>query len=788
MVKHVKIDQLARKKDLLGGKGYHLMLMKELGLSLPPSWVVSDVDWVEAFSLHGLQRLACAGKKVEKLYQRTYQEARKRCKDWRGSLPLFERLIQENPSVSRWILRSNHSCEDGREHSFAGLFKSLVVDAHAGAMSEALQEVIFQTFSWEVQWELQCAGCDPRAFAPGVLIQPYLEAKRSGVYFSRNPTAPFSGEAVCQWHYGGGDQLVEGEVSGEWQVFRPGEHCEDSLLAQVDREGKAMAQALGGSVDGEWVANEQGLVWVQMRPIADELSQLADRVGCGVNLSREDMKERFPTALSPMGWSVLSKIMWANLSALEKHFGLVVPPMDQIVVSRSGIIYSNRDFFQLKGVKWKKRYLVRLLRPFKLLGLIGRLLKYRSFSLASLDLADLYLEKTLRKVCDHWSEEQAEEALCGARSLMKGSNYELLQAFKLVQQASVQTFANDMATFVLREVYYRGLRGVLGSDDALQKQLNGERVLNQELYEDCEQLKQALHEPGSELFLRSLERGEIDVEKLSPSLQELWKGFIGKWGAMSESWDVKELSWGENPQKLFFLLRSGSQARVSSSTQIKERIAPHLESVFNRFMEIVKTDDQEHYYGAKVLATVRQLILEAGRRFVAQGTLNEVEQVFGLTLEELQRALDTPLEYSLAAYAEALLKEVERVGAGEIPDRLNEPSFRLTAEKEGGVPVSPGRVEGRLHFVRCVEDMKGLDEEAILALVSPNPAYIPLFNQVKGVVCETGGLLSHSFVVAREIMLPAVTQVKELSSEFQTGDRIYLDGSTGKVGRIEVEV
>jgi phosphoenolpyruvate-protein kinase (PTS system EI component) len=50
---------------------------------------------------------------------------------------------------------------------------------------------------------------------------------------------------------------------------------------------------------------------------------------------------------------------------------------------------------------------------------------------------------------------------------------------------------------------------------------------------------------------------------------------------------------------------------------------------------------------------------------------------------------------------------------------------------------------------------------------------------------DTGGVLSHSAVVAREYMIPAVVGTARATITIQDGQMIEVDGSAGVVRRIE---
>lgn len=791
-MKILPIDHPNFSSKSYGKKAASLAHLQKLGLLVPPSWVLCQQSLLELLPIEELRRSATHCDRYPSEYERKHRELSQSLASLSCPELLFgplNSILADNPSVSRWIVRSNHSCEDGRLHSFAGTFLSLVVNANRESLWEGIRSVVLQALSFEAQYQVLSTGVNPMDFLPGVLLQPFVEAKQSGVYFSRNPESPWEKTALCEWVEGGAKELVDGDVSASRERLPLGESPGISPLREVHTQGRQIAEAFGCSIDGEWLWDGTQVIWVQARPIGDPLSQVADRIHPDCILSREDMKERFPEPLSRMGWSVLEKIINSNLRSLDVQFGLCVPPTDELVVNHLGTIYSNREFFQLQGVKWKKSYALRLLRPAKLCGIALQFFRQPRLDVLTLRLKDLFLETPLTEICQHWSSTEKGVNLQAITESVNGNNECLANGFRKLEEVSQEVFANDMATFVLREVYYAGLKQVLGSDDAVQRLLNKERVANQQLYQDCESLKALLRGPECRAFLELLQQGSIRPKLLPGTVRIHWDAFIERWGSMNDSWDVMKPAWQEDPRRLYSFLTGPmgpQEAQQDSSIQEESRLRKlGLDEILSKFIEIVKTDDREHYFGAQILAAARKLLLEAGRRLARLGVLTDPQQVFGLTVDEARQALSSPPSYSLAPFATAHLQILERSREQLIPDFLNRPEPRLAPSDQFlGVPVSAGRVKGQLRFIRSNKDLEDLQPDDILALVSPNPAYIPFFTKVKGIVCETGGLLSHSFVVARELLLPAVTQVKGLGQRFENGDAVVIDGSTGQIEKV----
>jgi pyruvate,water dikinase len=61
------------------------------------------------------------------------------------------------------------------------------------------------------------------------------------------------------------------------------------------------------------------------------------------------------------------------------------------------------------------------------------------------------------------------------------------------------------------------------------------------------------------------------------------------------------------------------------------------------------------------------------------------------------------------------------------------------------------------------------------------PAWTPLFAPAAAIVTETGGVLSHAAVTAREYATPAVLNVPDATRKIRDGQIVEVDGSQGIV-------
>jgi pyruvate,water dikinase len=72
----------------------------------------------------------------------------------------------------------------------------------------------------------------------------------------------------------------------------------------------------------------------------------------------------------------------------------------------------------------------------------------------------------------------------------------------------------------------------------------------------------------------------------------------------------------------------------------------------------------------------------------------------------------------------------------------------------------------------------------VLVAETTAPPWTPLFATAVAIVTDTGGILSHCAVVAREYGIPAVVGTGRATTVFHDGELIEVDGDAGSVRRL----
>ncbi|MFE6967949.1 PEP/pyruvate-binding domain-containing protein [Isoptericola sp. NPDC057653] len=98
-----------------------------------------------------------------------------------------------------------------------------------------------------------------------------------------------------------------------------------------------------------------------------------------------------------------------------------------------------------------------------------------------------------------------------------------------------------------------------------------------------------------------------------------------------------------------------------------------------------------------------------------------------------------------------------------------------------GTGASGGRASGPARVVRGPDEFGTVRPGDVLVCCGTDPAWTPLFGVVAAVVTETGGLLSHAAIVARELRLPAVLGVAGATDALRDAGSLAVDGDAGTV-------
>jgi pyruvate,water dikinase len=98
-----------------------------------------------------------------------------------------------------------------------------------------------------------------------------------------------------------------------------------------------------------------------------------------------------------------------------------------------------------------------------------------------------------------------------------------------------------------------------------------------------------------------------------------------------------------------------------------------------------------------------------------------------------------------------------------------------------GIPASAGVAEGPARVILHPDQLGELEDGEILIAPSTSTSWTPVFGRVAAAVSESGGVMCHAAIVAREYGLPAVVGALTATTVIRTGARVRVDGTAGVV-------
>lgn len=189
---------------------------------------------------------------------------------------------------------------------------------------------------------------------------------------------------------------------------------------------------------------------------------------------------------------------------------------------------------------------------------------------------------------------------------------------------------------------------------------------------------------------------------------------------------------------------------------------------------------------------IRASVRRHGELLAAAGVLADSDDAFFLTDAEIAGSAGRAEFGEFGGFAELVAFRRARFEAYrrlELPTRWVGDPAPIAADGGGGgalngVGVSPGVVEG---VARVVTDPSFADVEPGEILIAPatDPSWSSIMFLSAALVVDIGGALSHAAIVARELGVPCVVNTGSGTRTLRTGDRVRVDGSSGRVEILE---
>ncbi len=798
---------------LVGGKGLSLGKTARAGLPVPNGFVVTTQAY---------RRLANRGIRSDAGFVRAIAGA-------------YETLGGGLVAV-----RSSATAEDAADTSFAGQQETILGVQGDELLLDAIERCWRSLFTDRAVAYRARQKIEADAVAMAVVVQKLVPAEAAGVLFTRDPLDANGTRMFAEASWGLGEVVVSGRVQPDRFTldFATGavltrdlgskavrvtagveEHVPpdlqrqfclgDTALSQLAELGRRVEAFYGDARDIEWAFAGGTFHLLQARPItvagAAEREQVRQAVIAELKVKadpkgtawvRYNLSEVLPEP-TPMTWAVVQRLLAADggFGAMNRDLGAKPDPAlgslsgFDLVAGRPMANLSRLPRMQFARPPFEYPLGVYRKEPHKALDpkpalnpLAGQGCVFGVLALPGVMLNISRLMNTTKKLSETFPakfESETIPAFASAAALALRQKWSEMDPPALVRE--FETWTNNTLIEFARD----SLKPTVFADLAWG--------------EVFEALKPKLGEERARVAVGELSLGVAPPgdANLPGGVRDLASGFMAR-GEFLEKFghrgtnemELAQPRWSEAPQELDKLIRGSKQREHKSVAADVDKIATEakfagpyrdqLAQKVSRLRTYLGLREAGKHYLLMGYAVIRRALVELDRRFELNGG------IFFLTpadLPDLLAGKDVSAKIATARKKRQteLSLELPPVLFSDDLDAIGKPLPEPPGgDKLEGVPLSAGVAEGPA-LVLTEPTAAPPEGGYILVCPSTDPAWVPLFVHAKALVMETGGVLSHGAIVAREFGLPAVAGLPGVTQRLKTGQTLRVDGGRGTV-------
>jgi rifampicin phosphotransferase len=293
--------------------------------------------------------------------------------------------------------------------------------------------------------------------------------------------------------------------------------------------------------------------------------------------------------------------------------------------------------------------------------------------------------------------------------------------------------------------------------------------------------------------------------------------FLYEYGSRGPNeWEARSPSWETRPELALSAIermRLGSEAQAPALQNAKRAEERTVASA--TLLAMVEADPATHgQLGAAIACSaawlpgrertktnnirliheMRVTMRELGRRMVALGGFDEIEDFGMVKLEEYPELLAAPTSFvdrirerraeynKLCELDPPFIFEGHAAAPNTWTRRDDASTVKLgVGETLMGMPGCPGVAEGRARVVLDSNDPTALEPGDILIAPITDPSWTPLFVPAAAVVVDVGAPLSHAIIVSRELGIPCVISATNATRSIPDGAMIRVDANVGSI-------
>lgn len=641
--------------------------------------------------------------------------------------PKFLQEIREKISKELncrfYAVRSSALVEDSAKSSFAGQFKTLI-NISKENLPQAIQEVATHAYNF-LKGELEKFS---------IIVQEYIEPDYSGITFTRNPNG--NREMLVEYHHGRGEEIVGGKIKPKhsefyWNFSDKKQFARHELpnLTEAMESFKKIEEYYKFPQDIEWCTKNNTWYFLQARPITTILEKdYKQSIFLDKNLPENEKFYYEKTEIS----EIASRPTPITKDLLEE-------------------IYKTGGPIDLAYKKHKISYKAR-----PILKIVGN---------------ELFIDR-----------EAELKTLLPSYSFLKNHNPQnsIIPTPKFATLKGLfTTFKNSFRLQLIKLNNYKELFSKL--KNAIEEKNN---------FTQPQDFLPAFLAHYSLIFeINLLTKTAIDnlqrlIKKEQINIPELlnYYSFIRK-----EELDLSGIKL--NDEHLI-----GNSLEVSDESEftfakIKNLKDPTVENWWDRLPSFKKTLLENPLKQAIIYNRLREI-----NRWLVIQDIQILRNIL-LKIAQKQNFKDPKNIYFASLISLGKNKQPNETDCIRIKESYLEHSkFELPktliyapiSQNSAMSPIglSQGIAEGTLISGEQLDKLNKKDHSLILYTKILSPELTKYFPRIKGIVSETGGLLSHLAIVARESKIPVIANFNLIQKDIHLGTIVKIDGGTGTIQKL----
>ncbi len=769
----LKLKKLPLADQRFGNKTANLSLLMKKGFEVPQGFALSLIDSFPFGS-----------------------ELRAKLQD------LIETHIDEG---TVYVVRSSANIEDSSDRSYAGQFESVLNVKGSDKILSAVETVAKSILNDNIKAYRNKDSIEQPSIQMSMIVQQQITPEFSGVLFTKNPVTGFD-EIVIEATEGFSDKILQGGEKpvrriykwGRWLTNKSDEipssmkpDVFDDLIAQA----KQIQKVFKAPVDLEWAYSNGKIYWIQVRKIT---SLKGKKI-----FSNRISKEFLPGMIKPLVWSINIPVVnssWKKL--IEEITGKTSIDIYHMARSFYYRAYFNMgifgDIFQLFGMP---RELLEIMLGIEDTGeekpsfkpglravfythriiyfLFKRLfftVEFERFFKRYSKLVNMYKDKDLSRLNDSELIRTIDELI------------------KTTQWASYYNIITPLMSFFFNSFSLKNAlkkRGLSLMDCDFSEVREKTEAIQVDLH--LNNLKEAydkLPENSREKMIKCI-TALSDTQENRPFIKG-YQAFKEQFGHLSDSGnDFSKPSWAENDRTLLRLIIDHEQP-TSDKKKIDLNTCPRLRRKYKQAVKFQVLKERVSFLYTYGYNRFRRYFLELGSRLKAQNALKSPEDIFYLYYDEIKDFVsdNTSTENNFHHLVNKRKEEMAKLENIDVPQTIigEETPPIVTKDVASseifGLGVSGGYIRGRLVHIKQLDQAIKIHPGDIVAIPYSDISWTPVFSKASGIISESGGMLSHSAIVAREFSIPAVTGAKDVFS-IREYSEVIMDGYNGKIEVLE---